>query len=120
MLPKEARNNKRKFFRYVNSKLKVRPEISEMKNELGELVDNDKDIADILAKYFNYVYTPVNEEQMSELEDMYRTEIQSMEVTRQGVQAKLEKLNVLKSCGSDDTTPMFYKKLPVLSLYLFR
>ena len=80
----------------------VRPEISEMKNELGELEDKDKDIADILAKYFNSVNTPVNDEEMPELDDMYRTEIQGIEVTQQGVQAKVEKLNVSKSCGSDD------------------
>ena len=56
-IAKEARQNKRQFFRYVNSKLTVRPEISEMQNELGDLVDNDKDICNILAKYFNSVYT---------------------------------------------------------------
>ena len=109
-IAKEARHNKRRFFRYVNSKLTVRPEISEMQNELGELVDNDKDIADILAKYFNSVYTPESEEEMPELDDMYRTEIQGIEVTQQRVKAKLENLNVSKSCGSDDIHPYVLQK----------
>ena len=88
-----------------------------MKNTFGELVDNDTDTSNIPAKYFNSVYTPVNEEEMPELDDMYRTEIQSMEVTRQGVQAKLEKLNVLKSCGSDDIHPYVLQKNCQCCLY---
>ena len=43
-LAREIRHNKRAFFRYVNSKLTVRPEISQMQNNLSDLVDNDKDI----------------------------------------------------------------------------
>ena len=77
-IAKEARQNKRQFFRYVNSKLTVRPEISEMQNELGELVDNDKDICNILAKYFNSVYTPMSNEEMPEMEDMYLKEIKTI------------------------------------------
>ena len=34
-LAREIRHNKRAFFRYVNSKLTVRPKISQMQNELG-------------------------------------------------------------------------------------
>ena len=62
-LAKEVRQNKRAFFRYVNSKLTVRPEISEMQNELGELVDNDMDICSILGKYFNSVYNSQSTEE---------------------------------------------------------
>ena len=44
-IAKEARGNKRQFFRYVNSKLTVRPDITTMQNEMGELVDNVKKYA---------------------------------------------------------------------------
>ena len=36
-IAKGARHNKRAFFRYVNSKMTVRPEMSEMQNETGNL-----------------------------------------------------------------------------------
>ena len=48
-LAEEVRHNKRAFFRYVNSKLTVRPELSEIQNEMGELVDKDKDICNIIG-----------------------------------------------------------------------
>ena len=37
-LAKEARYNRRAFFKYVNSRLTVRPEITEMQNKDGTLV----------------------------------------------------------------------------------
>ena len=49
-LAKGARHNKKAFFRYVNSKLTVRPEISEMQKENGEIVDIDNEICDTLGE----------------------------------------------------------------------
>ena len=109
-LAKGIRNNKRAFFRYVNSKLTVRPEITEMKNELGELFGNDKDICDILGKYFNSVYIPQNNDDMPEMETLCEQEIQAIRITREAVQKKLEKLNVTKSCGPDNMHPMVLQK----------
>ena len=76
----EASGNKRQFFRYVNSKLTVRPEITSMQNENGELIDNDKEICNILAKYFNSVYTPVSNDAMPTMNNMYESEIQNTEI----------------------------------------
>ena len=49
-LASEVRHNRRAFFRYVNSKLTVRPELTEVQNENGELVDTEKDMCDIVGK----------------------------------------------------------------------
>ena len=54
----EARHNKRAFFKYVNSKLTVRPEITQIKKEDGLYAESDKEIGDAIGKYFNSVYTP--------------------------------------------------------------
>ena len=109
-IAKQVRNNKRQFYRYVNSKLTVRPEISEMQNEIGVLVDNDKEICNILAKYFNSVYTPESDEEMPEMEEMYRTEIRDIIISRTDIQTRLEKLNVNKSCGPDNMHPFVLQK----------
>ena len=109
-LAKGIRNNKRVFFRYVNSKLTVRPEITEMRNELGELFGNDKDICDILGKYFNSVYIPQNNDDMPEMETLCEQEIQDIRITREAVQKKLDKLNVTKSCGPDNMHPFVLQK----------
>ena len=91
-LAKEVRQNKRQFFRYVNSKLTVRPEISEIKNERGELVDNNKDICNILAKYFNSVYTPIGNEEMPQMNEMYEYELNNVFIRREDIQTRLENL----------------------------
>ena len=109
-LAKGIRHNKRTFFRYVNSKLTVRPEITEMKNELGELFGNDKAICDILGKYFNSVYLPQSNDTMPEMEVLCEQEIQDIQITREAVQKKLEKLNVTKSCGPDNMHPFVLQR----------
>ena len=114
-LAKEVRQNKRQFYRYVNSKLTVRPEISEMQNELGVLMDRDTDICNILAKYFNSVYTPTGNDEMPEMNEMYNNEINSINISREDVQKRLEKLNVNKSCGPDNIHPFVLQKTAIAS-----
>ncbi|CAL4181599.1 unnamed protein product, partial [Meganyctiphanes norvegica] len=109
-LAKGVRQNKRAFFRYVNSKLTVRPEITEMRKENGELVDNDKDICSVIVRYFNSVHTPVSTEAMPEMNNMYETEIRNIIITQEEVQTRLEKLNVYKSSGPDNIHPFVLQK----------
>ena len=110
-LSKGARQNRKAFFRYVNSKLTVRPEITEIQNENGELVDMDDGICEIIGKYFNSVHeAPSNDEEMPDMNAMYETEISSMVVLRKHVQDKLEKLKINKSCGPDNIHPFVLQK----------
>ena len=81
-----------------------------MQNELGVWEYNDSKICNILAKYFNSVYTPVNDEEMPEINDMYTTEINNININRKDIQTKLEKLNVNKSFGPDNVHPFVLKK----------
>ena len=104
-LARGVRNNKRGFFKYVNSRLTVRPEITEMQNENGILMDADKEITDIMGRYFNSVYTVPSNEAMPNMEEMYNTEINNIPITREDVQKRLEKLNINKSCGPDNIHP---------------
>ena len=77
-----------------------------MKNEL-ELLGNDKDICDILEKHFNSVYIPQSNKAM---EILCEQESQDIEITREAVQKKLERLNVTKSCGPDNMHPSVLQK----------
>ena len=104
-LAKGIRHNKRGFFKYVRSKLTVRPEITQMQNENGGLVDKDGDIVSIMGRYFSSVYSQPSREAMPEMNEMYTSEIQELKVSRQEVQSRLEKLNTNKSCGPDDIHP---------------
>ena len=109
-IAKEVRGNKRQFFRYVNSKLTVRPEITAMQNETGELIDNDKEICNIMARYFNSVYTQVNVNELPDINNMYESEIMDIEITKEDIQNRLERLNVTKSCGPDNIHPFVLQK----------
>ena len=79
-LAKGVRHNRRAFFRYVNSKLTVRPEITEMKNEDGSLIDNDEGITSIMVKYFSSVHTAPSNDEMPEMNPMYEREIRNIEI----------------------------------------
>ena len=104
-LAKGVRHNKKAFFRYVNSKLTVRPEITEMQNENGVLVDTDKDIANVMVKYFTSVYSVPGNEDMPDMNESFEAEISNIVISREDVQGRLEKLKVNKSCGPDNIHP---------------
>ena len=109
-LAKDVRYKKRSFFKYVNSKLTVRPEITEIQNEEGVLVDNDKGICDILGKYFSSVHLPVTDDVMPDMPASFDQEIRNIIVTEKEVEEKLEKLKPYKSCGPDNIHPCVLKK----------
>ena len=104
-LAKGARNNKKAFFRYVNSKLTVRPEISEMQKENGETVDKDNEICDTLGEYFSSVFTKVHVGQLPDMNEMFEIEIGNIVITREDIQRRLGKINVNKSSGPDNIHP---------------
>ena len=109
-LAKEARHNKRAFFRYVNSKLTVRPEITEIQTgSNGGLTDKDKEICDILGGYFSSVHTAHGDDEMPEMEEQYEREIRNISITKECIQDRLEKLNGNKSCGPDNMHPYVLK-----------
>ena len=104
-IAKNSGKNRRAFFKYVNSKLTVRPEITAIKGDDGQLKENDADICEAIAKYFNTVYLPQSNEEMPDMQNMTEAIISSVNITRDMVKDKLEKLNVRKSCGPDDIHP---------------
>ena len=104
-LAKGVRQNKRAFFRYVNSKLTVRPEISELKNKHSMLIDTDEGIANIMVKYFNSDHSPLSNDEVPEMNLMYEREITNIVIRKEDIQTRLEKLKMNKSCGPDDISP---------------
>ena len=104
-IAKNAGRNKRAFFKYVKSKLTVRPEITAMKGENGQQLEDDKGISETLAKYFNSVYLPQSQEEMPDMQNLTNVQIGVLLITREMVRERLTKLNVNKSCGPDGIHP---------------
>ena len=88
----------------------VRPEMSEMQNETGNLVDNDGEICNILGRYFKSVFSARSNEQMPDMESVYDSEIKNVEITRKDIQTRLEKLSVYKSPGPDNVHPFVLQR----------
>ena len=65
-----------------------------------------------MGRYFNSVWSLFSEEEMSEMQHLVENIIRDITVSQEGVQSKLEILNVDKSCGWDGLQPyIFGKKL---------
>ena len=104
-LAKQVRHNKRAFYRYVNSKLTVRPELREIQDENGEMVDKEDKICNILGQYFSSVHTARWDGELPDMNEHFETELRSISITQEIVKDRLEKLKVNKSCGPDNIHP---------------
>ena len=104
-LAKQVRHNKRAFYRYVNSKLTVRPELREIQKENGEMVDREDEICNILGQYFSSVHTAKWNGELPDMNEQFETELGNIRISREIVKDRLEKLNVNKSCGPDNIHP---------------
>ena len=75
------------FFKYTNSKLTVRPGISALINENGELVHDEKEMSNICNCYFHASFTrPVDGEVLPEMENLCDVDIANIEITAEMVQ----------------------------------
>ena len=105
-LANEVGTNRRGFFKYVNSKLTVRPEISALMNENGELIHDEKEMANVCNCYFHSVLNrPSDDGEMPEMEDLCDENIRDIEITTEMVKRKLENLNRYKGSGPDKMHP---------------
>ena len=109
-IAQEARHNKRAFFKYVNSKLTVRPEITQIKRDDGSFAESDKEIGDAIVNYFSSVQSPYHTGPLPEMQHMTQNQIGEINITPKVVEDKLIKLNVHKSSGPDNIHPCVLQK----------
>ena len=94
----------------MNSKLTVRPEITAMKNKQGTLVEDDKEMTNIIGRYFKEVFSEESTGEMPEMDNQCDNQIGEVQICRVALQRILEKLNVNKSCGPDNMHPHLLQK----------
>ena len=110
-LAKEVGINRRGFFKYVNSKLTVRPEISALIKANGDLVHDEKEMANISNRYFHESFNvPLDNEELPEMDNLCEENIANIEITQEMVKNKLENLNKFKSSGPDRIHPHVLKE----------
>ena len=105
-LAKEIGLNRRGFFKYVNSKLTVRPEMSALTKEDGELTHDETEMCNICNRYFHSAFNrPIDDDDLPEMECICEVDIGNIVITPDIVRKKLEKLNKYKSSGPDNIHP---------------
>ena len=56
------------------------------------------------------MYTPASDEVMPEMNNMFVREIGNLEITREDIKSRLERINVTKSSGPDNIHPYVLQK----------
>ncbi len=106
----ESKSNPKAFYRYANSKLKIRSGIADLDTDNGKASTNAEK-AELLNSFFISVFTRENVESMPLITSSDIEPISNLVVTEESVQKKLMKLNPCKSSGPDELHPKVLKEL---------
>ena len=106
------RTNPKLFWSYVNSKMKSRQPISDLKKGNGELTVNDEEKAEVLNSFFSSVFTKedlvnIPDAALHDLEEV----LEDISISEVDVLKRLQKLNISKSAGPDGLHPRIIKEL---------
>lgn len=109
---KDAKQNPKKFWSYINSKLKTKSGIADLIREDGSKATIECEKSDILNKFFTSTFTVENLNDLPsppcyELTSRLRT----IDFTPEEVLCQLENLNVNKTYGPDGIHPRLLKEL---------
>ncbi len=112
-LAAESKTNNKAFWRYVNSKRKVRTKVGDLKKDTGEFTSRDEEKAEILS---NQYYKTFTQEDTSNLPPATDRELKTdpltdIEITEEEVLKKLTSLRVDKSPGPDGLHPRLLREM---------
>ena len=124
-IAKRAKRNPKAFYKYVNSKLKTRTGIPDLKTENGSAVVNDKVKADMFNKFFSSVFTRENQDNWPIcVPSGIDNKLKSMSFSEDDVRKLLLEINPNKSPGPDKIHPKVLKEcsgvLAAPLFYLFK
>jgi hypothetical protein len=103
---KHMKTNPKSFYKYLNSKLKVKESVSVLKDQNNKFTESPRDTANLLADFFSSTfvkepYGPLEEEFYKNCENA----ISDLEITTAIVKKLLQKVNPSKSMGPDNINP---------------
>jgi hypothetical protein len=109
-LTREDDSRGKNFTRYIKSKMKTRTGIGPLKNNEGQLVSDNKEMACILNNFFSSVFTKEDKENLPQKEKETNVEIGEVTVTREKIMKKIDKLRKDSAPGPDGIHPMLLKE----------
>ena len=112
-LLKRMKDKPKIFYSYVRSKQKVKPVVPHLRKEDGETTTNDQEIADVLGKFFESVFTMEEGGGNILLEFENRVPenkvLNEITFTELDIFIKFQQLKEDKACGPDGIHPKILK-----------
>ena len=101
------------FWKYVNSRRKIKTSVSDLKKTTGGYSANDEEKADILNQQYYNTFTKEDISNMPEMEprEMISSAMSDIEITEEEVYKKLVDLKIDKSPGPDEIHPRLLKEM---------
>ena len=110
-IAQSMKKNPKLFFRYVNSKIKSREGVSNLRKDDGNLTENDKEKTEVLNNFFQSVFTSEDKSNIPKFESKTNNLLSSIKVTENDIFNSLKNLNITKSQGPDLIHPRILKEL---------
>ena len=106
------KTNPKAFWKYSNSRSKVKPRIGDLRDSYGSLVSHDQAKATVLNEFFASVFTTENLETVPELTMTYDVpKLSDVAISAEAVQHKLLSLKSSSAQGPDEIHPRMLKEL---------
>ena len=135
-LGKNIKEDRKGFFKYARSKMKIKEAVGPIEDEDGNILVDEKKMAEAFGEFFKSVFTQEDTQNVPEPEQIYQgneeEKLSDVNITRERVVKKLKQINPTKAPGNDninaavlketaeeiaqDVTDMFRKSLDETSL----
>ncbi|KAK4822131.1 hypothetical protein QYF61_010254 [Mycteria americana] len=113
-LARDAKNNKKVFYRYINQKRKVKESVPPLMDENGDLVSTDEEKAEVLNNFFASVFSGNHSPHPSQVNGQHVGDQGAKApstVREDQVRDHLRNLNIHKSMGPDEMQPRVLREL---------
>jgi hypothetical protein len=99
------------FYAYVKKRTKIRSTIGPLKDKESRTITDDKEMAELLNKFFSSVFTREDVQNVPSAAEMEAPSLETMDITYRMVQEKIRSLKPASAPGSDGIGPQLLQEL---------
>jgi len=113
-LARDAKNNKKGFYRYISQKKMIKESVPPLMSETGKLATADEEKAEVLNNFFASVFTGNLSPHPSQFDEWHKGHQEGKiprAVSEDQVQDLLRNINIQKPMGPDEMHPRVLREL---------